>query len=330
MSGKPGTTNDFFANEQMREIGMSKRMPPSTGADDRDALGEAGIEAGDEAFLAGVGRRVREGRAKHGMTRKQLAAASGTSERYLALIESGKGNPSVGVLQKVAEALALAPAQLLPAHGRLSTAHAAVMDLIAGMPEARLASMGEAIRSVLVGNSQIARARRIALIGLRGAGKSTLGRLLADRLAVPFIELNRTIEQEYGAAIPLLMEMAGPATFRRYERECLERVVAGQQACVLATAGGIVSAPETFNRLLETTHTVWIKARPEDHMGRVMNQGDFRPMAANREAMTDLKAILEARAGDYARAEAALNTSDSSIDASATDLEAVARQLLGS
>jgi len=279
-------------------------------------------------FLAGVGRRVRDARAKHAMTRKQLAEASATSERYLALIEGGKGNPSVGVLHKIAQALGLSPAQLLPSGGRNSAAHLGLMQLIAELPPSRLAAVGDAIHAAMTGTGPFDRARRIALIGLRGAGKSTLGRLLAATLAVPFIELNRVIEQEYGAAIPLLMEMAGPATFRRYERRCLEQVVAEHASCVLATAGGIVSAPETFSRLLKSTHTIWIRARPEDHMGRVMQQGDFRPMAANREAMMDLKAILEARAADYGRAEAVVDTSGQSIEQSADALTASARRLL--
>ena len=148
------------------------------------------------------------------------------------------------------------------------------------------------------------RARRIALVGLRGAGKSTLGRMLAEKLGVPFIELDRMVEQQYGASVPLLIEMSGVATFKRHERICLERVIAENEAAVIATAGGIVSNPETYGLLLRRTHTVWISAQPEEHMSRVMKQGDFRPMAKNREAMADLHAILEARRVDYARAEA--------------------------
>src|SRR5262249_49013370 len=144
------------------------------------------------------------------------------------------------------------------------------------------------------------RGRRVALVGLRGAGKSTLGKRLAAHIGVPFVELNRVVEQEYGARVPLLIEMSGINTFRRYERECLERVIAEHDAVVIATAGGIVSNPETYALLLRRTHTVWIKAAPNEHMRRVMEQGDFRPMAQNREAMSDLLAILEARREDYA------------------------------
>jgi XRE family aerobic/anaerobic benzoate catabolism transcriptional regulator len=160
------------------------------------------------------------------------------------------------------------------------------------------------------------RARRIALVGLRGAGKSTLGHMLAEKLDVPFIELNRMVEQEYGARLPLLIEMSGVATFRRYERNCLDRVVAKHDVAVIATAGGIVSNPETYGLLLRRTHTVWIAASPQEHMTRVMKQGDFRPMAKNREAMADLHAILEARRGDYARAETTLDTSGATVQQS--------------
>ena len=135
-------------------------------------------------------------------------------------------------------------------------------------------------------------------------------------LACPFIELDRLVEQDYGARIPDLIEMAGLATFRRYERACLERVIDEHDAAVIATAGGIVSNAETYALLLRRTHTVWIKARPDEHMSRVMEQGDFRPMAQNREAMADLVAILDARRADYARAQAELDTSGDTVERS--------------
>ena len=152
--------------------------------------------------------------------------------------------------------------------------------------------------------AQSERAHRIGLVGLRGAGKSTLGRMLAERLGYPFVELNRVVEQEYGASISMLIEMSGVSSFRRYERASLEKVIADHDKVVIATAGGIVSSPETYALLLRRTHTVWVKAQPQEHMNRVMAQGDFRPMSENREAMADLVAILEARSQDYAQAEA--------------------------
>jgi XRE family aerobic/anaerobic benzoate catabolism transcriptional regulator len=172
------------------------------------------------------------------------------------------------------------------------------------------------------------RARRIALVGLRGAGKSTLGRMLAQHLGWPFIELDRLVEEDYGASIPDLIEMAGTATFRRHERSALDRIITSHEAAIITTAGGIVSNPETYALLLRRTHTIWIKARPEDHMSRVMAQGDFRPMAQNRAAMADLVAILEARRADYSRAEAEIDTSGEAIEQSFAELMQTVTALL--
>ena len=161
-----------------------------------------------------------------------------------------------------------------------------------------------------------ARGKRIALIGLRGAGKSTLGAMLAERIGMHFIELDKIIEQEHGAPVATLFDVYGQATFRRYEREALTRLAAANSAAVIATAGGIVADESTFAQLLEQTHVIWLQASPAEHMRRVMEQGDFRPMAHNRDAMNDLVAILKARAGDYGRAHAQLDTSGKSVEAS--------------
>src|SRR6516165_6062206 len=266
-----------------------------------------------DAVSAAVGRLVRMSRAKRGMTRCQLAQASGASERYLAQIEGGEGNPSVIVLSAIAHALDVPIADLLPRANGAPAAMARILDVLGRVPATDLPAIADLIETRLGEDRAGARARRIALIGLRGAGKSTLGRRLADELGFPFIELDRMVEQDYGAPIPDLVEMAGLTTFRRYERACLERVIDQQEAAVIATAGGIVSNAETFALLLRRSHSVWIKARPEQHMTRVMQQGDFRPMARNREAMADLKAILEARAPDYARAHVEFDTLDDTV-----------------
>ena len=271
---------------------------------------------GDTAFAAEIGRMVRLGRAKRGMSRRQLAQASGTSERYLAQIEGGAGNPSVLVLRAIADALEMPMFELLPQTGGVAAPYARIIDLLGRVPPSDLAAIADSIERQIAHIAAADRGRRIGLVGLRGAGKSTLGKLLADKLGVPFIELNRKVEQEYGATVPLLIEMSGIATFRRYERACLERAIAENEAAVIATAGGIVSNPETYSLLLRRTHTVWISAQPEEHMGRVMKQGDFRPMAKNREAMADLHAILESRRADYARAELNLDTSGATVQQS--------------
>ncbi len=282
------------------------------------------------AFLVAIGVEVRRHRAKRGMTRRQLAQASETSERYLAQIESGAGNPSVSVLRAIAQALGLPASALLPEASTRPAALAAIIDLLSQVPEAELPALAKDIAARIAGAQNADRARRIALIGLRGAGKSTLGRLLAQQFGCPFIELDRLIEEDYGASIPDLIEMAGAATFRRFERSALERVIAEHDAAIITTAGGIVADAETYALLLRRSHTVWIKARPEDHMSRVMAQGDFRPMAANREAMADLVAILDARRADYARAEAEVDTTGNAVEQSLAKLVATMTRLLGS
>jgi XRE family aerobic/anaerobic benzoate catabolism transcriptional regulator len=281
------------------------------------------------AFLSAIGREVRRNRAKRGMTRRQLAQASATSERYLAQIESGAGNPSVSVLRAIAQALDLPAAALLPEHGARTAELGAILDLLAQVPGKELPALVKEIEARVALRAGADRARRIALVGLRGAGKSTLGRMLAQHLGWPFIELDRRVEEDYGASIPDLIEMAGTATFRRQERSALERVVAEHDAAIVTTAGGIVSNPETYALLLRHTHTVWIKARPQEHMSRVMAQGDFRPMAANRQAMADLVAILDARRADYARAEAEVDTSGDAVEQSFAKLLRIVEPLIG-
>ena len=279
-------------------------------------------------FVTGIGRLVRLARAKRGMTRRQLAQESGASERYLAQIEGGQGNPSVLILKSIAQALDVPIIELLPRANGRPAAMTHVLDVLARTPAAELPALAELIESHSTRHVAADRGRRIALVGLRGAGKSTLGRRLAGELACPFIELDRLVEQDYGARIPDLIEMAGLATFRRYERACLERVIDAHDAAVIATAGGIVSNAETYALLLHRTHTVWIKARPDEHMNRVMEQGDFRPMAQNREAMADLVAILDARRADYARAQAELDTSGDTVEGSFEKLRDLVKRWL--
>ena len=292
---------------------------------------EPALEAGREeaSFVAEIGRLVRLGRAKRGITRRQLAADSGLSERYLAQIEGGQGNPSAIVLNTLARAIDVPIIDLLPRMAARSTALSRILDLLTKVPASELPSVATLIEERVAAASSSDRGRRIALVGLRGAGKSTLGRGLADRLGVPFIELNRLVEQDYGASVPLLIEMSGLNTFRRYERACLERVIGEHEAAVIATAGGIVSNPDTYTLLLRRTHTIWVKAMPHEHMSRVMEQGDFRPMAQNREAMSDLVSILEARRDDYGRAEAALDTSGKTVAQSLTALLALVAPYAG-
>ncbi len=298
---------------------MSSRTKlPGKNAETADAAENAG--GADQAFVAEIGNLVRRGRAKRGVTRRQLAQDSGISERYLAQIETGQGNPSVMVLKAIAAAFEMPVSGLLPADGAQHSALSAIADRLARLPPSELPDISGLIERRIAENAAVDRAQRIALVGLRGAGKSTLGKMLAQRLGFPFIELNRVVEQEYGASVSMLIEMSGVNTFRRYERACLEKVIADHDKAVIATAGGIVASVETYALLLRRAHTVWVQAQPQEHMGRVMQQGDFRPMAENREAMADLVAILEARRTDYAQAEAALDTSGDSVEKSAAKL----------
>jgi XRE family aerobic/anaerobic benzoate catabolism transcriptional regulator len=287
------------------------------------APGPFAPERADASFAAEVGRNIRHGRAKRGISRRQLAQESGTSERYLALIESGTGNPSLLIMRAIAVALELPIVALLPRAGEASAAYARIIDLLARVPSEDLPAVAESIENQIDRASAIDRSRRIALVGLRGAGKSTLGRLLAEKLGVTFIELDRVIEQEYGANIHMLIEMSGVATFRRLERICLERVIGDNEVAVITTAGGIVSNAATYNYLLRRTHTVWLSAQPEEHMARVIEQGDYRLMPHNRGAMVDLRATLNARSADYARAKAALDTSAVRIEDSLAQLHAL-------
>ena len=307
----------------MRLASKPKNLRKS--APDAQANGRAA-----SGFLSDLGREVRRGRAKRGMTRRQLAEASQTSERYLAQIESGNGNPSVTVLRAIAQALDIPAANLLGEPVAHNGARTALLDLVARLPDQSLAELTQLIEARFLPSEHADRARRIALVGLRGAGKSTLGRMLARHLGWPFIELDRVVEQDYGASIPDMIEMAGTATFRRHERAALARVIAEHEAAVITTAGGIVSDRESYALLLRRSYTIWIKACPEEHMSRVMAQGDFRPMAQNREAMADLVAILDARGPDYARARAELDTSGEAVEQSFAKLLRISSDVLRS
>ncbi len=267
--------------------------------------------SGDEeaAFLTAVGDRVRELRARRGMTRKILAKDSGVSERYLAQLETGQGNASLGILRRVARALDV-PLESLLADGSAAPAELnQSVELLRRLGPGQLAEARALLLKTFAGTDAAGRAGRIALIGLRGAGKTTLGKLLAERLGVPFIELDREIERESGVSLATIFDFYGQAGFRRMERRCLDRVIDEHPRFVLATGGSIVSEPSTFERLLAACWTVWLRAAPAEHMERVIAQGDMRPMAGNRESMHDLQRILAGREPLYQRANAEVDTS---------------------
>lgn len=269
-----------------------------------------------EDWLRRLGGRVREERARRGMTRKTLARDSGLSERYLAQLESGKGNISIKLLRRVGDALNLPLVRLV---GELSEQHTglqAIIELLRRLPSDRL---GEA-RSLLDAHFALpggkSRRHRIVLIGLRGAGKSTLGSRLARHLDFPFIELDAEIEKDFGLSLSEIFALSGQSAYRRSERRALDGVLERHPRFVLAAGGSIVAEPETYEELLARCFTVWVKTSPEEHMGRVIAQGDFRPMADNKEAMADLERILAARTPSYARADAVVETAGHSVEAS--------------
>ncbi|GAB2444479.1 helix-turn-helix transcriptional regulator [Cupriavidus yeoncheonensis] len=263
------------------------------------------------------------------MSRKDLARGAEVSERYLANLETGTGNASVLLLRQVARALdvplPVVLAEVDGLNGQQATEFAQLVQWLAQLPAGDLARVREACRHALApAESRDARHRRIALIGLRGAGKSTLGRALAAAEDMPFVELNNVIEQEAGASLTEIHSLYGQAAYRRYEMRALERALREHDSMVLATPGSLVSEPATFNLLLSRCYTVWVKTSPEEHMARVVAQGDMRPMQGNREAMTDLRRILQARTPLYARADIALDTSGQDAH---TSLQALRAQL---
>ncbi len=275
--------------------------------------------AAEAVLLARIGARVREARAGRGMTRKLLATHSQISERYLAQLEAGHANPSVVVLSKLADALGMGVADLLEAR----TPEAVEIGLIAQLLKRAPAGTLSAIRNRLtreVGRDD-ARHGRIALVGLRGAGKTTLGTRLARELGVPFVELDGDIERTAGISLSEIFLLHGQAGFRRYERRCLDAVIATHPRCVIATGGSLVTEAATLDMLLSNCLTVWLKAAPEEHMARVVAQGDTRPMSDNREAMDDLKRILDARGALYAQADLVVDTAGQDPEQSYASLQ---------
>lgn len=269
-----------------------------------------------------MGRSVRDLRARLAMTRRELAAASGVSERYVADVESGRGNVSILILRQLADALGVTPARLLNGPDEAADERDALVRMVEEAPPAALRRLRALIATTFVADES-ARIRRIALIGLRGAGKSTLGRQLARQRRVPFIELDREIERSAGAPLSEIFLLYGQAGYRRQERGCLERVLAEHPAFVLEAGGSIVSEPVTYELLLQHCRTVWLQAAPEEHMARVIGQGDLRPMAGQAQAMDDLRQILQSRRALYARADATLNTAGQSVAQSLKALRAL-------
>jgi XRE family aerobic/anaerobic benzoate catabolism transcriptional regulator len=268
-----------------------------------------------DPFLAALGERTRALRARRGLTRKGLAKAAEVSERHLANVEMGVGNASIQFLRQVALALNCTLAELVGDETASSPEWLMIREILRGRSDAELAQARGTLAAMFgAPASQAARRQRVALIGLRGAGKSTLGRMLADSWVVPFVELNRQIESVAGCSLSEIHSLYGPQAYRRYEKRALEETIQRFPRAVIATPGGIVSDPATFNLLLAHCYTVWVRATPEEHMGRVLAQGDTRPMSGNSEAMDDLRRILESRAAFYSKADEVFDTSEKTME----------------
>jgi XRE family transcriptional regulator, aerobic/anaerobic benzoate catabolism transcriptional regulator len=272
---------------------------------------ESGIdETKIERLLISVGERVRNARARMGMPRRLLAEKSGVSQRYLAQLEAGQGNISIALLLRISLALGFRIEWLVGEDDPWTSEIVSIASLLRTASPAQR----ERIRAILVPESpRLRRAQRIAFIGLRGAGKSTLGRLVAAELGLQFKELNDEIQEAGGMPAGEVMALYGPEGYRHLERQSLERVVSVRDRVLLAVAGGIVSQPDTFKYLLANFHTVWLKAEPEEHMARVRGQGDDRPMAGNPHAMAELRSILKSRELLYAQAEVHVDTSRATL-----------------
>jgi XRE family aerobic/anaerobic benzoate catabolism transcriptional regulator len=296
--------------------------------------GEAQQHEGEKnPFLVGLGERVRALRSRRGMTRREVSLAADVSERHLANLEYGIGNVSVLVLLQVAGALQCSLAELTGDVTTRSPEWLLLREMLEHRDEATLKRVRLAVGELLgmggsSGEGPGVRSPRIALIGLRGAGKTTLGQRLADDLGFSFVELSREIEKFAGCSVNEIQALYGQNAYRRYERRALEEAIQIYPEAVIATPGGLVSDPATFNLLLSHCTTVWLQAGAEDHMKRVIAQGDLRPMAASKEAMEDLKGILAGRAAFYSKADFRLDTSAQPLEATYQRLRELVRSAL--
>jgi len=281
--------------------------------------GEFDLSVDDQvtALIALVGERVRKARQVRGIPRRVLSEMSGVSPRYLAQLEAGVCNISIGLLLRVAIALETPIERLLDKEDPWTSEPLRIADLYRS---ATAESRQKALNILNPEPEGLAKANRICLIGLRGAGKSTLGARVGADLGVPFVELNREIEDQSGMNVNEIMELYGSEGYRRLESQALSRIISTHDNVILAVAGGVVGNRETYNTLLAQFHSIWVKAAPQEHMARVHAQGDARPTAGNPESMARLKSILASRETLYARAQVVLETSGKTVNESVHDL----------
>ncbi len=275
----------------------------------------------DTAYLRRLGSKIREARAQRGMTRTALAADSGVSLRFLAQLEAGEGNPSLLVLRRIATSMSFSPDTFLAEQSVEGSERAAILRTLSRLSDGELIAARELLTTQFVTGASAAPAvRYVALVGLRGAGKTTLGRQLANHRGVPFFELDREVEREYGASIGEILQLHGQPGYRRFEREGLRAILASNEAAVIETGGGLAADPETLPALLASAFTIWLRASPAEHMQRVVAQGDLRPMARSRLAMQELTEILRAREPFYRQSHRQLDTSGKTVQQSFSEL----------
>ena len=285
------------------------------------------IEEKISDLLIRVGERVRKLRNGQVLPRRLLSEKSGVSARYLAQLESGRGNISIGLLQRVAIALET-PIEFLLSESDVESSSAIGVARL--YRQADDTTREDVMRLLDPEHAPELRSNRICLVGLRGAGKSTLGARAAHHLDIPFVELNHEIERESGMPQEEVLELYGAEGYRKFEAAALDRVIETHSSAIIAAAGGIVADSDSFDRLLRYCHTIWVQASPTEHMARVRGQGDERPMAGNPSAMEQLRSLLTSREVHYSRASARLDTSGKSVQASLNELLALiqARGLL--
>jgi XRE family transcriptional regulator, aerobic/anaerobic benzoate catabolism transcriptional regulator len=300
---------------------MSTKLAPLALKDDARKSQNA-----DEIFLSAVAKSLRAARARRGMTRKQLAHDSGVSERLLAQLEMGEGNISIVLLRRITDALNFSLTDLFMDVREPQPEKRFIQNLLERLPDHRLQEVAQRLTREF-GEDVKLRWSRLALIGLRGAGKSTLGARIAKEFKAPFVELDAEIEKDAGIPLAEIFSLYGQSGYRRIERRTLERVLQQFQRVIISVGGGVVSEKENYDYLLKNCFTIWIKAQPEEHMARVIAQGDFRAMENNDEAMEDLRRILEARESFYERADGTVDTSGESEEKSFAKLKAVIQSI---
>ena len=283
-------------------------------------------DAAAEVYLRLLGERVRGHRARRGMTRRMLAQSSDISERYLAQLEHGAGNMSILLLRQVAQALGVPLSDLAREGSEQSVELSLLVEFFERLPVERQRAL---LRGVMdQAGAPAGRERRVALIGLRGAGKTTLGERLARHLEVPFVRLVGEIERLAGMTVNEIYSLSGQHAYRRLEHRALALTIESNPRAVIETGGSLVAEPATFGLLLASCFTVWVRTSSEEHMARVMAQGDHRPMAELSDAMDDLRRILAEREPFYRRADAVIDTSGRGVEACLDELVALCRQAM--